>query len=166
MVRSHLDYCSSVWVPYKKGDIELLERVQKRATKLIPTIKTMTYTERLKACKLPTLHYRHIRGDMIEMYEILSGKYDIAVTPRVNRDYNSITRGNDLRLQKTRVIYDLRKYYFTNRVLNIWNSLPNYVVLSDTVNTFKSRLDKFWQHQDVIYDFKAETRGPGSRSCY
>jgi len=40
MVRSHLDYCSSVWVPYKKGDIELLERVEKRATKLIPAIKT------------------------------------------------------------------------------------------------------------------------------
>ena len=51
-------------------------------------------------------------------------------------------------------------------VLNIWNSLPNYVVLCDTVNTFKSRLDKFWQHQDVIYDFKAEIRGTGSRSCY
>ena len=100
------------------------------------------------------------------MYKILSGKYDIAVTPRVNRDYNSITRRNDLRLQKTRVIYDLRKYYFTNRVLNIWNSLPNHVVLSDTVNTFKSRLDKFWQHQDVIYDFKAEISGTGSRSCY
>ena len=49
---------------------------------------------------------------------------------------------------------------------NIWNSLPNYVVLSDTVNTFKSQLDKFWQHQDVIYDFKAEIRGTGSRSCY
>jgi len=71
MVRSHLDYCSSVWVPYKKGDIELLEKVQKRATKLIPAIKTMPNTERLKACKLPTLHYRHTRGDMIEMYEIL-----------------------------------------------------------------------------------------------
>ena len=59
----------------------------------------MTYTERLKACKLPTLHYRHIRGDMIEMYKILSGKYDTAVTPRVNREYCSITTGNDLRLQ-------------------------------------------------------------------
>ena len=49
---------------------------------------------------------------------------------------------------------------------NIWNSVPNYVVLSDTVNTFKSRLDKFWQHQDIIYDFKAEIHGTGSRSCY
>ena len=103
MVRSHLDYCSSVGVPYKKGDIELLEKVQKRATKLIPAIKTMTYTERLKACKLPTLHYRHIRGDMIEMNKILSGKYDTALIPRDNREHGAITRGNDLRLQKARV---------------------------------------------------------------
>ena len=63
--------------------------------------------------------------------------------------------------QKARVTYDLRKYYFTNRAVNIWNSLPNHVVLSDTVNMFKSR-----QHQDVIYDFKAEIHGTGSRSCY
>ena len=166
MVRSHLDYCSSVWVPYKKGDIELLEKVQKRATKLIPTLRTMAYTERLKACKLPTLHYRHIRGDMIEMYKIVSGKYDTVLTPQVIRDYSSITRGNDLRLQKSRVKYDLRKYYFTNRAINVWNSLPNRVVLSDTVNTFKSKLDKFWQQQPIIYDFKAEIQGTGSRSWY
>jgi len=100
------------------------------------------------------------------MYKILSGKYDIAVTLRVNREYSSITRGNDLSLQKTTVTYDLRKYYFTNMALNIWNSLPNHVVLSDTVNTVKSRLDKFWQHQDVIYDFKAEIHGTESRSFY
>ena len=91
------------------------------------------------------------------MYKILSGKYDTALIPRVNREhgYNhdrehgSITRGSDLRLQKARVAYDLRKYYFTNRAVNIWNSLPNHVVLSDTVNTFKCRLDKFWQHKDI-----------------
>ena len=70
----------------------MLEKVQKRATKLIPAIKTMTYTERLKACKLPTLHYRHISGDMIEMYKILSGKYDTALIPRVNREHGAITR--------------------------------------------------------------------------
>ena len=103
---------------------------------------------------------------MIEMYKILSGKYDTALIPWVNQEHGSITRGNDLRLQKARVAYNLRKYYFTNRAVNIWNSLPNHVVLSDTVNTFKSRLDKFWQHQDVIYDFKAEIHGTGSRSCY
>ena len=54
-------------------------------------------------------------------------------------------------------------YYFTNRALNICNSLPNHVVLSDTVNIFKSTLDKFLQPQDIIHDFKAEIQGTGSR---
>jgi len=63
------------------------------------------------------------------MYKILSGKYDTALIPRVNREHGSITRGNDLRLQKARVTYDLCKYYFTNRAVDIWNSLPNHVVL-------------------------------------
>ena len=65
-------------------------------------------------------------------------------------------RGNVFKLDKCRAKYDLRKYYFTNMVVNAWNSHPDHVVLSETVNTFKSRLDKFWQHQDMIYDFQAE----------
>ena len=58
--------------------------------------------------------------------------------------------------------------FFTNRALDVWNSLPNqyHVVLSDTVNTVKSKLDKLWQHQPIIYDFKAEIFGTGSRSWY
>ena len=69
MVRSHLDYCSSVWSPYMKKDIEAFEKVQKRATKILPQLKHMYYSDRLKACKLPLLHYRRIRGDMIETYK-------------------------------------------------------------------------------------------------
>ena len=68
------------------------------------------------------------------------------------------------KLDKGRAKYDLRKYYLTNRVANAWNSLPNRVVLSETINTFKSRLDKFWQHQDMVYDFQSELHGTGSRS--
>ena len=56
--------------------------------------------------------------------------------------------------------------YFNNRVVNAWNSLPDHAVLSETNNTSKSRLDKFWQHQDVIYDFQAELHGTGSRSLH
>jgi len=56
---------------------------------------------------------------MIEIYKIISGKYDLDVTLLVNREYSSTTRGNDLRLQKTRVTYDMRKYNFTNRAFNI-----------------------------------------------
>ena len=77
MVRSHLDYCSSqssVWASYKKGDIEALEKVQKKATKTLPALKRLSYCERLKVCRIP-LHYRRIRGDMIEIYKIITGKY-------------------------------------------------------------------------------------------
>ena len=80
---------------------------------------------------------------MIEIYKILTGKYDADVTPRVIGVYGSTTRGNVLKLDKGRAKYDLRKYYFTNRVVNDWNSFPDHVVLSDTTITFKSRLDKY-----------------------
>ena len=64
------------------------------------------------------------------------------------------------KLNKGRAKYDLRKFYFTNRVVNAWNSLSDHVVLSET-STFKSRLDKFWQHQDMIYDFQGELHFTG-----
>ena len=63
-----------------------------------------------------------------------------------------MTRGHNLRLHKFRARYNLRKYYFTNRVVKIWNSLPSYVISAETVNCFKSRLDNFWKNQDIIYD--------------
>jgi len=155
MVRSHLDYCSSVWAPYRKGDIEALENVQKRATKILPSLKKLglAYWERLKICQMPTLHYRGIRRDMIETYKIITGKYYACVAPTLPKGSISITRGNNLRLQKYHVKYDLRKFGFANRVVNTWNSLPNWVVSANTTNTFKSRLDKFWQNQDVIKTF-------------
>ena len=64
MVRPHLEYANSVWCPYKKGDIELVEKVQKRATKLVISLKHLPYMERLKRLNLPTLKYRRLRGDM------------------------------------------------------------------------------------------------------
>ena len=70
------------------------------------------------------------------------------------------------KLNKGRAKYDLRKYSL-NRVVNAWkSSLPDHVVLSETINTFKSRLNKFGQHQDMIYDFRAELHGTGSRSLH
>jgi len=79
MVRSHLDYCCPVWSPYRKGDIEALEKVQRRASKLIPVLKNLPYNDCLKACNTSTLHYRRVRGDMIETFKILHGKYDTNV---------------------------------------------------------------------------------------
>ena len=57
-----------------------------------------------------------------------------------------------------------RAYCFTNRIVNIWNSLPSWVVTADSTNIFKTRLDTFWHNQDIMYDFRAQLEGTGSRS--
>jgi len=62
--------------------------------------------------------------------------------------------------------HDLRKYYLSARIVNIWNSLPNYVVDVSTINQYKARLDKFWMHQDVLYDYTADLTGIGDRSVH
>ena len=58
--------------------------------------------------------------------------------------------------------YDLRKYCFTNRVVPIWNSLPNIVVMADNINLFKKCLDKFWSSYDFGYLFRSQPLGTGS----
>jgi len=89
-----------------------LEKVQKRATKLVSSLKKLSYSERLKCLKLPTLTYRRHRGDMIEVYTIISGKYDnnIVMNPDVNKD--SRTGGNIFQLKNKRFHYDIRKFSF------------------------------------------------------
>ena len=140
-------------------EIEALQKVQKRANKLIPVLKNLPYKDRLKACNMSTLHYRQVRGFMIETFKILSGKYDTNVVPHLKITGIQATRGNDLRIFKTRFKYDLRKFYFNNRVVDAWNSLPNWIVMANSTNTFKHRLDIYWQDQEIIYDFCAQLQG-------
>jgi len=99
-----------------------------------------------------------------ETYKIITGKYQGCVAPGLIKEEIYVTIGNDLRLQKLRVGYDLCKFGFSNRVVNKWYSLPNWVVSANTTNTFKARLDKFWHNQDIVYDFRAQLQGTGSRS--
>ena len=164
MVRPHLEYANSVWCPYKKGDIKDIEKVQKRATKLVIKFKGMSYPDRLLHLKLPTLKYRRLRGDMIEVFKITHNIYDPDASLKLAYHSGSITRGNKYKLSNHRFHYDLRKHYFSARIVNIWNSLPNHVVDVNTVNLFKTRLDRYWINQDVKYDFTADLTGIGDRS--
>jgi len=76
----------------------------------------------------------------------------------------SRTRGNMYKLQKNVFKCYIRKYFLTERVVNLWNSLPSLDVDAQSLNCFKTRLDKFWSNQDLVYDFKAPFLGTGSRS--
>ena len=164
MVRSHVEYANSVWSPYKIMDIEKIEKVQKRATKMINSIKNLTYENRLRMLNLPTLKYRRLRGDMIEVYKIITEKYDTNSAVNMNICTNSYTRGNRYKMFPVNVHYNLRKNNFCNRIIAVWNSLPDDVVAARNTNTFKNLLDKFWNKQEVKFNWRAELTETGSRS--
>ena len=101
---------------------------------------------------------------MIETYKIITGKYQGCVVPSLIKEEIYVTRENNFNLQKLRVRYDLHKFGFSNWVVNTWNSLPNWVVSAYTTHTFKARVDKFWHSHDIVYDFRPQLQGTGSRS--
>ena len=111
-----------------------------------------------------TLKYRRTRGDMIEVFKILTGKYDSNVSFSFEKHHDSRTRGHDLKLVNHRHHYDSRKYSFTERIVNTWNSLPDSVISASNIDPFKNELDKFWNYQDIVYNYKAELTGIDNRS--
>ena len=153
MVRPHIEYATQVWSPQYKKDKITLENVQRRATRLVKSIKHLSYSERLKTLGLPTLEYRRERADMIQVYKIL---HDIDKADREKlfqmAAYTS-TRGHPLKLFKKRCRLNLRKNYFSQRVIDQWNRLPTNLVTAPSLNAFKSRLNKFWK--DHPFKFRA-----------
>jgi len=85
---------------------------------------------------------------MIETYKIVTEKYQPCVAPTIHKGNVFVTQGKDLRLQKPPVKYDLRKFGFINRVVNTWNSLPNWIVSANTTNMFKTRLDRQFLYEE------------------
>jgi hypothetical protein len=164
LVRPHLEYAVCVWSPYRQMDIEKLEKVQMRATRMIQQLKNYSYESRLRRLNLPTLKYRRLRGDMIQVYNIVSGKCDSNPTVNFNLCHVSNTRGNMYNMHLSHMHYNLRKHFFCNRIVKVWNSLPNTVVTAESINIFKNRLDQFWSRKDFKYDWNADITGTGSRS--
>ena len=80
LVRPHIKYSNMAWSPFRKADINLIENVEKTATRVIPEIDKLDYQERLDNLHLPTLAYRQFRGSIIETYKILHNLYDAYCT--------------------------------------------------------------------------------------
>ena len=142
LVRSLLETNATVWSPHLIKDIEFVEGVQRRATKQVAS------------SQLPTLVYRRLRGEMIEVFKILNC-YDQKVAAGLLQYQSGTTTTNTKKLVRERTTRDIRHHFFTVKATKIWNELPERIVTAPTINTFNNRLDKLWTNHPLKFDFSA-----------
>ena len=120
LVRPILEYNNTIWHPRFKSIDTKIESVQRRATKMIHGTKNLSYPERLKAVNLPTLSFRRLRGDTIQVYKYLNEKYDVDTTHLFSVDQRDFydTRGHQLKLVKSRSRLNIRNNFMTERCIN------------------------------------------------
>jgi hypothetical protein len=144
LIRPKIEYAVQLWSPFLHGDINLLENVQRRATKLVGSIKSLSYEERLKRLGLTTLADRRERGDAILTHSILTKKVKLTQRPVLLRDSQPLvqTRGNSLKLQAQWSRLEIRRNFFSLRVVKGWNALPDSVVSVGSSQAFKGGYDR------------------------
>ena len=157
LVRPHLEYAVQVWNPYLKRDVERLESVQRRATRVPVGMRGLQYEERLPRMDLTTLGERRHRGDLIQMFKIAKGieSVDWVVPPVFRRDGGVLGPAGSLRghgFCYSRESFpsrirnscakgvSIRHHFFLNRLAPYWNDLPASAVDSPSLDVFKGRL--------------------------
>ncbi len=140
-VRPQIEYCVQVWSPHYKKDIECLEKVQRRATRLVRGLENISYERRLKVLDLFTLQQRRVRGDLIETYKIIQGKENVEASKFFTSAETGHLRGNSLKIYKRQARTEVRKHFFSMRVVEDWNKLPDEIVTAANMESFKKQLD-------------------------
>jgi hypothetical protein len=152
-VRPHLEYAVPVWNSLNKKDIKKIEKVQKTATKMVPQLKHLPYEERLRIIGITSLEERRTRGDLIQMFKIHNriNKVELSsLNTCCKNNYAQICGPAEAvvkRRPSVRIVKEfikkctVRETFFTNRLAEMWNNLPDNIVEAKTVNGFKARYD-------------------------
>ena len=147
-VRPHLEFAVQAWSPWTAGDIECLEKVQKRAINMVSGLRGNSYTEKLKEVGLPTLEERRKEFDMIQTFKILHGFDRVDEKQwfeRANTNGGQMRtriQADDLNLRQKFGNTETRRNFFSERVVLNWNSIPRDLKTAKTVGSFKNGLRK------------------------
>ena len=129
-VRPHVEFATPSWSPWLEADIETIERVQKRFTKMVSGLSGKTYQERLKELGLLSLKSRRMYFDLIETFKLIHGLTNVQYTQwftLVGDTVRRETRGATcpLNIVPKRPRLEVRAHFFSNRVAAQWNDLPD-----------------------------------------
>ena len=150
LVRTHMEYAVQAWSPQLKKDITLLEKVQQRATRLVPEIRELDYDSRLVSLGLTSLVERRRRGDLIEVFKIMHGFDDLDRSQFFtlkSEVHEHRTTGHSLCIYRKPVKNMIRSGFFDIRIINDWNALSNDIVNCRTLSSFKTELDRWLERR-------------------
>ena len=137
-----LEYCSPIWSPIYKNDINKLEAVQRRFTKRLRGCAHWSYEERLQWLEADTLELRRLKLDLVTMFKVIKGIIDVDASDFFEFSQHDIcTRGHNFKIVQPACNNNARAFSFACRNVKCWNALPSYVVNAQTVAAFKTYLN-------------------------
>ncbi|KAJ7400159.1 hypothetical protein BTVI_107815 [Pitangus sulphuratus] len=141
LLRPHLEYCIHLWGPLHKKDVDLLERIQRRAMQMIRKPEHLSYEDKLGELGLFSLEKRKLQGDLIAAFQYLKVAYKRAVEKLFARACSDKKRRNGFKLKVNMFRLDIKKKFFTVRTMRNQNRFPRGVVDALSLQVFRTRLN-------------------------